>query len=240
MGIVCVAFPAEQEGRVTEAQVEILSIQDRRGMIFLVENPCSDYGIGMHDERICNLCKKYFPATLEYFTPSKNTIAKLDIYCRKCRREYARAWYQKNREKEVARSAKWNKENWEKVKATRRLHWSKNAEECREKIRNYRAKNKELFSFLDREKHAKRRASIKITEKPLTRSEFAKIKKASRGICFYCKGKFKKLTVDHIKPLSRGGTHSADNIVMACTHCNSAKHARDPITFAQSKGLLIV
>lgn len=43
--------------------------------------------------------------------------------------------------------------------------------------------------------------------------------------CQYCCKKFaeKKLTIDHVTPLSRGGLHTWDNVVAACSACNNKK-----------------
>lgn len=43
--------------------------------------------------------------------------------------------------------------------------------------------------------------------------------------CAYCGTKQKRLTMDHITPLSKGGTHTKHNIVPACKSCNSQKQA---------------
>ena len=43
--------------------------------------------------------------------------------------------------------------------------------------------------------------------------------------CVYC-GLKKKLTVDHVVPLSKGGAHTASNVVPACSTCNASKGAR--------------
>ena len=42
--------------------------------------------------------------------------------------------------------------------------------------------------------------------------------------CAYCgrEGGPRDLTMDHVKPLSRGGAHRWDNVVSACRRCNSA------------------
>ena len=40
--------------------------------------------------------------------------------------------------------------------------------------------------------------------------------------CFYC-GSLDKITIDHIIPISRGGTHSIGNLVAACAFCNGSK-----------------
>jgi 5-methylcytosine-specific restriction endonuclease McrA len=43
--------------------------------------------------------------------------------------------------------------------------------------------------------------------------------------CQYC-GSTKHLTLDHIIPRSKGGTHTWDNVVTACAPCNSTKGDR--------------
>jgi len=45
------------------------------------------------------------------------------------------------------------------------------------------------------------------------------------GFCHYC-GEWigiGYLTVDHVVPLSNGGSNTIDNIVPACSHCNFSK-----------------
>jgi 5-methylcytosine-specific restriction endonuclease McrA len=48
--------------------------------------------------------------------------------------------------------------------------------------------------------------------------------------CCYCgrDGGPRDLTVDHVKPLSRGGKHVWDNVVTACRRCNHRKGNRLP------------
>ena len=43
--------------------------------------------------------------------------------------------------------------------------------------------------------------------------------------CAYCKRKMKRLTQDHIIPISKGGWHCSMNIVPACQPCNARKGA---------------
>lgn len=46
-------------------------------------------------------------------------------------------------------------------------------------------------------------------------------------VCQYC-GNGKHLTLDHVIPRSKGGSHSWNNIVTACEKCNSRKGDRTP------------
>jgi len=49
-----------------------------------------------------------------------------------------------------------------------------------------------------------------------------KIKEAWDHKCAYC-GSDKELTIDHIKPRSKGGTDVTKNVVCACHDCNQDK-----------------
>jgi 5-methylcytosine-specific restriction endonuclease McrA len=69
---------------------------------------------------------------------------------------------------------------------------------------------------------AKRRGAILTSEKPLTAEEWSEVLAAHKFRCFYCKRK-KKLTLDHVIPLSKGGQHTKMNVVPACGPCNSRK-----------------
>jgi 5-methylcytosine-specific restriction endonuclease McrA len=52
--------------------------------------------------------------------------------------------------------------------------------------------------------------------------------------CQYCASK-KQLTIDHVIPVSKGGKHTWDNVVIACAPCNSRKGDRTP----QQAGMLL-
>jgi 5-methylcytosine-specific restriction endonuclease McrA len=48
--------------------------------------------------------------------------------------------------------------------------------------------------------------------------------------CQYCYKKFseKRLTIDHVQPLSKGGRHEWTNVVTACSLCNNRKGDKTP------------
>jgi hypothetical protein len=46
--------------------------------------------------------------------------------------------------------------------------------------------------------------------------------------CMYCGSKSKKLTVDHVIPVSRGGKTNFENCVAACRGCNTYKDNKKP------------
>lgn len=81
------------------------------------------------------------------------------------------------------------------------------------------------------ERYAEWIAECKETGKQLedTRKEARKMRPEIIGrdgrLCRSC-GTTQKLTVDHIVPLSRGGTNDLDNLQLLCRSCNSIKSAK--------------
>lgn len=59
---------------------------------------------------------------------------------------------------------------------------------------------------------------------PVNRRE---VLKRDSHSCQYC-GSNKRLTLDHVIPVSKGGQHKWDNVVTACEPCNQYKRDRTP------------
>ena len=75
--------------------------------------------------------------------------------------------------------------------------------------------------------HHRRRALVTATppDRMLTREQWNVILDMSKGRCYWC-GKRRKPTLDHVIPLSKGGLHVAENVVVSCLSCNSKKQAK--------------
>lgn len=181
--------------------------------------------------------------------------------------EFKRQWHIRNKETSNARnSANYYankearrakaKEYYQRTKPARqaaaKAYYATSGPKIKAAVRDYRLANSESVKaskkawaktptgkLSDLNKLHKRRAAKKATERPVTTCELASIRNAAKGRCHYCR-QLKPLTFDHVIPLSKGGSHSAGNLVMACGSCNSSKGAKDPIEFAQSIGLLLV
>jgi 5-methylcytosine-specific restriction endonuclease McrA len=68
----------------------------------------------------------------------------------------------------------------------------------------------------------------------LTRRQWESIKEAYGYRCAYCSKRPKRLTQDHIIPLSKGGNHTESNIVPCCRACNSKKKDKLSYPFQQA------
>lgn len=183
-----------------------------------------------------------------------NTKEKLNAYVERTRerkRELDRSYSERHREEAKARAKAWYDKNKERAKATNRKWRTENAD----KMREYRQKWKSSNPLKDKEsksrylrtekgkvskanKAHRRRERFLENRSPITNEQMMIIRSAKT--CFYCGIRSRRMEIDHMVPLAKGGAHSKDNIVMACGPCNRAKSAKDPNEFARSRGLLFV
>jgi 5-methylcytosine-specific restriction endonuclease McrA len=146
-------------------------------------------------------------------------------------REYKRNWSKNNPEKVVKYSKNWSKNNPEKRKESANNWYYRNKESENYKSKLRARENKEKIAI--RKKHwaknnpekiraqTERRRIRKLQNKEylITEKEY---KKLYLQPCVYC-GSKKRITMDHVIPISRGGTHGIGNLVPACLSCNSSK-----------------
>lgn len=84
--------------------------------------------------------------------------------------------------------------------------------------------------FSKRKMAIKRKHQIKTSGCTLTPMEWAEIKARFNHRCAYC-GAETRLEMDHVTPLSKGGEHTAANVVPACRTCNAKKGAGAAMPF---------
>jgi len=168
-----------------------------------------------------------------------------------CGRCYREKYYQDNSGKIKAASKKWQKENPEKVKAARRKRELENPEKAKIASKKWGKENPEKakagYKKWCLENREKRRASsIKWNKKNPTKRRELKIKRRGCGViekgvvariitenifkygviaCEKCGEKCPdNYHIDHIIPLSKGGSNGYDNLQILCSHCNCSKH----------------
>ena len=122
---------------------------------------------------------------------------------------YFREWYWKNAEKERERS-----------KAVMRRIRAENPDWDREVRRRYRAKNAEAVKAREREHTYARRA-----KQPRSPELAALMAELVEQPCVYC-GATENITIDHVVPLSLGGSHTPANVRAAHFMCNSRRSNR--------------
>ena len=155
--------------------------------------------------KTCRKCKQ--AKSEKTFALNKNAKSGLSSRCRVCESERGKVRYRKIKEKVKIQANEYRKNNYElRIEIERKS----------------RAKNKE--------KHRPgKNARQSIRNKILTSKKYLILDKELRKIydshCFMC-GSQEGQSIDHIIPISRGGTHSVGNIMTLCQRCNASKHAR--------------
>jgi 5-methylcytosine-specific restriction endonuclease McrA len=107
-----------------------------------------------------------------------------------------------------------------------------NRRKSAERVAAWRQSNPEAYRAHSQSSSQRRRARLMSVLSDLTREQWQRIKFIYRFRCAYC-GERKPLTMDHVVPVSKGGHHTASNIVPACQSCNSRKSAGPPKTVFQ-------
>lgn len=156
--------------------------------------------------------------------------------CLECVSVYHAAWYQANKARKDAATAAWAKANPKKRVNFVRKWQAKNPE----KAKAYTA---EWYASRDnRTAHAHRRRARKAGGGGKhTATDLRQILEAQDHKCIYCRVSLRNVRkhVDHIHPLALGGSNDKSNLQYLCAPCNLSKGAKDPVQFAQERGLLL-
>lgn len=165
-----------------------------------------------------------------------------------------KAWRKAHPEATRAADRAWKDAHREQVLATKRASEAKRLARLRqdpafrerERLRSkaYRQAHPDLWyarsrawllrdaerrSASDAVSKSRRRARVHAAPRnDLTRAEWEIIKAHYGHRCVYCGRKMQRLTMDHILPLAKGGSHTLSNVVPACRSCNARKNAGPP------------
>ena len=148
--------------------------------------------------KTCSRCKEI--KDISYFYKNKSEACGYRRECKEC------TTYNNSKHKQKKREYDYNYriKNRQKIKKVKDLYYLNNHDLHRDKAHSRRAKRNKNGVF-------------KILRKEL--------KKLYNSPCFYC-GSLDKITIDHVIPISRGGTHGIGNLVSACAFCNGSKHTK--------------
>lgn len=138
-----------------------------------------------------------------------------------------REQYPAKRAELIAAQVKYREMYRSYINARSRAYAAAHPEEVRARTVKWRKANPEKFKA-----HLKKRRAIKAgaKEATLTADEWKAIQEAYGFRCAYCGCKPDALSQDHVKPLSKGGSHTKENVVPACTGCNCRKWANETMT----------
>lgn len=152
------------------------------------------------------------------------------------------AWRAANPEANRTANEAWRNANPERLKSKRAEYHAANREKRLAQARAWREKNPERFRELWCYHTSLRRARKMALTGSHTRDEKAALLKQFGGKCAEptCRVDLGgRPNWDHIVPVTRGGTNFISNLQPFCKSCNSRKHAKDPIAWAQMNGRLL-
>lgn len=197
----------------------------------------------------CNICKIDKP--IDQFYRKKGAKDGLQSRCKDCHRIWWRSYGYQYEQQRRQRDPEYN-ERWLAYKRSKDHEWrEQNPDKAREHSQhttNRRSTDPALrakYTKYERERRQKRqradptfhehlmdlakrgwhkrRAKLATTGGSYTRDEW-------RRLCTYydhrcvCCGQKRRLTVDHVIPLTKGGTSNINNLQPLCRSCNSKKH----------------
>lgn len=158
--------------------------------------------------------------------------------CKVCDAARRRAYHEAHREEDSARGRAYHEAHKEEANAWSRAYYEAHKKEIAARQAAYREIHKKEIAARDRAYrktpqgravnnavHARRRGNPGL--QALTADMIQEVTEASDGICPYCGETFEDGHIDHIIPVSKGGTNDRENLVYCCAHCNLSKRDKD-------------
>src|SRR6266705_5616843 len=218
------------------------------------------------DMKQCSSCKQFFPATPQFFSRCKGHKDGLQSLCKPCTKEYKKQHYQANKEriskKQKAYGAthkEQQRKRMERYMVTHRedylayhkeyyidrrdqtleqmkQHYVMHNERIRARVRRY--EKTPQGRRVARAHWHRYRAQKKASIGTYTAQDIYEQHERQKGRCYWCHKKLVEYHIDHVIPLSRGGSNAPDNLVLACPTCNMRKAARLPSEWPEGGRLL--
>jgi len=138
---------------------------------------------------------------------------------------YAAAYYAENKDSVLSNNKKWLDENKDRKKQIDAEYRKTQKEKIRAANAKWAFENPEKIRSKDRTRDAR----IKGSDGSHTAYDVLKILDAQSWSCVYCDTSLRQsYHVDHIMPISKGGSNWPNNLQCLCPSCNMRKGAKHP------------
>jgi len=196
----------------------------------------------------CPCCMDEYPATLDNFQSDKQKRDGLSAYCKPCAHRKRKERDRTEHSKAVRRN--YYQKNYDKYAQRNREQYEKHKDKRQSSVRDYHNRNKVSVAaykqqWAEQNRERTRAAAKRFSERHpdrvrvstliqigkrkgakgrYTSGDVRRIYIEQQGYCAYCNEWLgDKYHIDHIIPLSRGGSNYPENIALACPPCNMSK-----------------
>lgn len=183
--------------------------------------------------KVYSRCRETKPVS-DFYPQRKHGKDPYAAICKSYEKAKYKAWADKNHDRKMAYMGQWYEENVAHVKAYDAKRWRDPKVQARAAA--IKAENRVRYNSYYHNYRAKKAAA----EGTYSDEDIARIFRDQKGKCAVCRKSIKRgYHVDHIKPLSKGGTNWPANLQLTCMVCNVSKADTDPIKFMQRLGRLL-
>ena len=177
--------------------------------------PLSNY---LPSSRFCPSCETEQP--IENYTIRKN--GKVVAWCRPCSAQKTASYRQRHHDRYLQLKREARRRNPLQVQLESKRRYAKDPEGEKQRYKKYYVSHRAKIV----ENTRRRRARLLATKTfRITQREWNRLCQRFDWACAYC-GCKTVLTMDHVVPLIRGGSHGIGNILPACQPCNSSKNKK--------------
>lgn len=183
----------------------------------------------------CSRCRNLFPTTSEYFNKCEHAKDGLRWQCKRCmveiRREhrdytdqYNQQYRTSHREQIRSHRKEYYQDNKDVLLSKKREAYKVHRYTQLQVNRKWRLNHPDQAAEIARQAKHRRRARKHDAIGSHTSTDIDILYINQHGLCAYCSTPLHgKYHVDHIVPLSRGGTDYAENLTLTCPRCNLSK-----------------
>jgi 5-methylcytosine-specific restriction endonuclease McrA len=203
----------------------------------------------------CTKCGNEYPATTQYFGRRASAADGFTFACKACKSAHDKQYNRINAEKIAVTKHKHYLEIKDQISVKQKEYRALNRDRINKRTEQWRAAHPEARKInrmkrLNEEKAYKRAYRLAFPEKHradqskrrargydaggrYTDADVHKQYALQKGRCHWCGCKVgKTYHVDHVIPLSKGGSNDPRNIVISCPECNLKKHDKMPHEFS--------
>ena len=184
--------------------------------------------------KICTLCKTNKNES-DFYSLSSSPDG-LAWYCKSCQDKRRKKWARKNPKRDRETRRLWAKKSrphrWMKVRAAEKRYAALHPDRRRDSCNKWTRKNRDKRHAIDARWRSRNRAKCALRQQQrrrvsgdLTLAQWLEILELFDGKCLRC-GTKKRISIDHIIPIAKGGLHTASNVQPLCCSCNSSKRTK--------------